>query len=121
MLSRAGLRYDAALPHSLRQQRLAEGVVDLVSARVGEIFALEKDSRRPLRQRGAQPPGLVHRRRAAHVVCEQAIEFCEKRRILPRLEIGLLEFLDGRHQRFRLEFAAVVAVVAARVRIAAAE
>jgi len=54
-------------------------------------------------------------------VCEQAIEFCEKLRILPRLEIGLLEFLDGRHQRFRHEFAAVVAVVAARVRIAAAE
>ena len=42
MLSGAGLSDDAPLPHPLRDQRLAERVVDLVRAGVVEVFALEE-------------------------------------------------------------------------------
>ena len=45
VLAGAGLGDDAPLPHALRQQRLAERVVDLVRARVREVFALEEDAR----------------------------------------------------------------------------
>jgi hypothetical protein len=40
VLARPGLGDDPLLPHPLRQQRLAERVVDLVGAGVGEILAL---------------------------------------------------------------------------------
>ena len=41
VLPRAGLSDDAPLAHVLRQERLAEGVVYLVGAGVGQVFALE--------------------------------------------------------------------------------
>ena len=45
MLTRTGLRDDAALPHSLGKKALAYGVVDLVGARVIEILPLDRDSK----------------------------------------------------------------------------
>jgi len=41
VLTRSGLGDDAMLPHPLREERLAERVVDLVRACVCEILALE--------------------------------------------------------------------------------
>jgi len=67
VLPRARLRDDAGLPHPPREERLADGVVDLVRARVEEILALEinapepdclaeahgvRERRRPPRERG---------------------------------------------------------------------
>jgi hypothetical protein len=49
VLASAGLGDDALLAHASREQRLAEGVVDLVCAGVGEVLALEP-------QLGALPP-----------------------------------------------------------------
>ena len=41
MLAGAGLGDDAGLAHALRQHRLADGVVDLVRARMVQVLALE--------------------------------------------------------------------------------
>ena len=46
VLSGAGLGDDAALAHPLREQRLAERVVDLVRAGVREVLALEEQRAR---------------------------------------------------------------------------
>lgn len=43
MLARAGLCNDAALLHAQTQQRLPQGIVDLVSACVVQILTLEVD------------------------------------------------------------------------------
>ena len=44
MLSSASLGNDPPLAHSLGQERLSDGVVDLVSAGVIEVFTLKKDA-----------------------------------------------------------------------------
>ncbi len=71
VLPRAGLRDDARLSHPLGEQRLAERVVDLVRARVRQVFALQRRMRTPAlrvpacrttRFRG-KPARLVERRR----------------------------------------------------------
>ena len=45
VLSGARLGHDARLAHPLREQGLAQGVVDLVRAGVGQVLALEIDAR----------------------------------------------------------------------------
>ena len=45
VLAGAGLGDDAPLAHAPGEQRLAERVVDLVRAGVGEVLALEEDPR----------------------------------------------------------------------------
>ena len=52
----AGFRDDAPLAHPLREERLAERVVDLVRAGVREILALEKDARAAERSASAAAP-----------------------------------------------------------------
>ena len=64
------------LPMRLRQQRLAEHVVDLVRAGVVEVLALEQDPR-AARVLG-EPLGVGQRRRAAGVVALQAVELVEE-------------------------------------------
>ena len=53
VLPGAGLGDDPPLAHALREQRLAERVVDLVRAGVREILALEEDARAAERHRSA--------------------------------------------------------------------
>ena len=61
MLTGAGLGDDARLAHlALHQQRLAQRVVDLVRAGVGQVFALEVDLRAA--EMLAQPAGIGDRR-----------------------------------------------------------
>jgi len=47
VLPGAGLGDDARLPHAPGEQRLAERVVDLVRAGMGQVLALEVDRRPP--------------------------------------------------------------------------
>ena len=56
VLAGAGLGDDAPLAHALREQRLAERVVDLVRAGVREVLALEEDARAAERRGSAASP-----------------------------------------------------------------
>ena len=76
VLAGTGLGNDPALPHAAREQDLADGVVDLVRAGVGEVLALQKNAcaagvRRETRRE-------VHGRRPAHVVAQQRTELGEE-------------------------------------------
>ena len=119
VLAGAGFGDDAALAHALREQRLAERVVDLVRAGVREILALEEQRARRCRR---PPARLVERRRPADVRREQRRKRVDERRIAPaRVEIRRRQLFDRRHQRLGHEPAAELAEVSARVRIAPAE
>mmetsp|Transcript_77059 Transcript_77059/g.186176 ORF Transcript_77059/g.186176 Transcript_77059/m.186176 type:complete len:322 (+) Transcript_77059:1068-2033(+) len=66
MLARARLGDDPLLAEALGEQALADGVVDLVRAREGELLALEPDLRAA--HLLGQPLRVVERRRAADVL-----------------------------------------------------
>ena len=120
MLAGAGLGDDAPLAHALREQRLAERVVDLVRAGVREVLALEEDARaaerlaEPAAPRRAASGGRRSRRSSCRSSRENVV-------VLSRGEVRALELLDRRDQRLGHEAAAVRAEVAARVRIAFGE
>ena len=69
MLARARLGDDALLAEAPGEQRLADGVVDLVRARVREVLALEPDARAA--DLGRQPLGEVERRLPPDVVAAE--------------------------------------------------
>ena len=103
VLAGAGLGDDPGLAEPARQQRLAERVVDLVGAGVGEVLALQVEAE-PVRQAGRavggdrpleglvrEPVGAVERRRAAGEAREQLAQLrpearvvAESRRTRPR-------------------------------------
>ena len=68
MLARARLGDHAPLPHSQRQKRLAERVIDFVRAGVVEVLALQVNLRPATFL--AQPRGMIQRRRPADVVSQ---------------------------------------------------
>ena len=68
VLARARLGDDAALAHAAREKNLAERVVDLVRARVREVFALEVQGRAA--RVFCQAGGLEERRRAARIIAQ---------------------------------------------------
>ena len=68
MLTGAGLRNDALLAHLDREQRLPDGVVDLVRAGVEKILPLEVDP--GAAEVSRQALCEVERRRPARVVCQ---------------------------------------------------
>ena len=110
VLSRAGLRDDAPLPHPLREERLADGAVDLVRARVREVLALEEHA--------AQADGLREarrvreRRRAADPVAQNTVELTLERGVSAGLVPRGLEVGDGRHERLGEVLPAELAVPA---------
>ena len=87
------------LPMRDGEQRLAERVVDLVRAGVRQIFALEEDPRAA--DAVGEARRFVDRRRPSDVVLQQPIELRLERRIVARREVGALELLDRRDERFR--------------------
>ena len=119
VLSRAGLRDDPPLAHALREERLAEGVVDLVGTGVGEVLALEEDP--CAAHRLGEPLRFPERSRTTDELPQQAIELADEVAVVAQFEIPPLEFLEGRDKRLRHEAAAEVAEVAASIRIASPE
>ena len=119
VLARSGFRDDAPLPHPDREQRLAEGVVDLVCPCMGEVLSLEQDTRAP--GRGAEPSGLPQRRRSPDVIAQEPIELGRERDVRPCREVLALERLDRRNERLGHESTAEGPEIAARVGIAPSE
>mmetsp|Transcript_109121 Transcript_109121/g.304172 ORF Transcript_109121/g.304172 Transcript_109121/m.304172 type:complete len:274 (-) Transcript_109121:725-1546(-) len=109
MLARTSLGDHPRLAEALGEQRLAQSVVDLVRAGVGELLALEPQLGAPQLRR--QPLRVVDWRGAADVLRAEAPEL--------RLEIwvplrglpSLAELLVRLHERFRDVTAAVLAEV----------
>ena len=97
MLSRARLRDDPVLAHALCEESLAQHVVDLVRARVAEVFALEVDP-------GAaavigQPLREIEWGGAARVGGEELAQAAPEARVLHRLPVRLLQLDERLHQR----------------------
>ena len=114
VLPRAGLGDDAALAHALREQRLAQAVVDLVRAGVQQVFALDVNARAA--EVFAEAAGELQRRGAARESSQQFIQFAREAGIRARGGIGALELLERRDQRFGNVAPAISAESAARIR-----
>src|SRR5207249_5770729 len=96
----------------LHEQRLAEGVVDLVRAGVTEVLALEPEAAaQPLRE----PARERERRRPAHEVAQEAGELCAEGGIAARLCVRRLQLAQRLHERLGHEPAPVRAEVSLRV------
>ena len=114
VLAGAGLGDDAALAHPFGQQPLPQGVVDLVRAGVGQVFAFEEDP-------GAaavcgQPLGQVERRRPAGEVSGERSELIPESGVGFSCLIGLNQLIQGRHQRLGHKAPAVFAKVSPAIR-----
>src|SRR4051794_15503205 len=99
MLSGTRFGYQPPLAHAAGKQCLSDTVVDFVSARMQQVFALEPDLR-PAHLPG-QPLSEVERRRPPGIVPKEGAQFGLKLRILASLMVSLLEFFERRHQNLR--------------------
>src|SRR5207245_9562739 len=95
--ARTGLGDHAGLLHAPRQERLAEHVVDLVSARVTEVLALEVDPRAAAML--GEPPREVQGRRPPSVVGEEPGKPPLELRVTPGRPVGALELVVRGHER----------------------
>jgi hypothetical protein len=86
---------DPPLAHAPGQQALADDVVDLVGAGVGQVLPLEQD---PHSQALGESMALRHRRGPAGVPAQQAVVLRPEGGVAPRRAEGGVELLAGRHQ-----------------------
>ena len=114
VLARARLRDDAALAHLLREERLAERVVDLVRARVTEVLPLEEEPGEHLARgvdRVREPLCFGEGRRPPDVALEQPAPLLVERRALHDRLDGHRELFERRHERLGDESPAKGSVV----------
>ena len=112
VLPRSRLGDDALLPQPHGDERLPDGVVDLVGARVTEVLALQVDA--PV---AAEPLGAIERGGAPDVGACEVVALGLEGRVGGDATPAGLELVEGGHERFRYEPPAVLAVPAcARVR-----
>ena len=114
MLPRAGLRDQPRLPHLLRQQGLAQHVVDLVGPGVVQILPFQVDLRAAQLLR--QPPGVIQPGGPSGVFVQQLRELCVEGRVLLVKVIRLFQFDHRVHQRLRDILPAVDAESSRRIR-----
>ena len=119
VLAGAGLGDDAALAHPLREQGLAERVVDLVRAGMRQILALEEHAHAP--EIGGEPRRIGQRRGPPDEVVQEPSEPRDELLVVTGGEIRVLELRERRHERLGHEPAAERAEVAACVRVAPSE
>ncbi len=99
MLAGAGLGDDPPFPQSLGEERLAERVVDLVRARVGEVLTLEQDLR-PTDVR-AQPLGAGARGGASSEAPLHLVQLAPEGRVAAKGEVRLGELRNRWDQHLR--------------------
>src|SRR5690606_419277 len=109
----AGFGDDPRLAHAACQQRLADGVVDLVRAGVVQVLALEQDARAADVLR--QPARLVDRAGTADVVRQVPVEGFDERRIHARGVVGGGQLFQRADQGLGDEAPAVAPEMAAGV------
>src|SRR5215467_1303584 len=98
MLACARLGDDARLAHALGQEDLPEAVVDLVSACVVQVLALEVDLRAA--QVVRQMFGKIKRARPADIMLQKSAKLGLESRVLLRLRVGSFQLEEQRHQGF---------------------
>ena len=105
----AGTRFsnDARLAHAAGQQRLANGVVDLVRPGVVQVFTLEVDLRTA--HFPAHAGSMVDRRWTTHEMRQFVFELGNEIGIMLVAGIGLFELVDGVGKRFGNERSAILA------------
>src|SRR5438093_1442479 len=108
VLAGAGLGDDALLPHPPRQQRLPDRAVDLVRTGVRQVLSFEHHSPKAHEPRESRRVG--ERRRTPDPLMQEAVELLLEGVISARRFEGSLELRDGRHQRFRQELTAELAI-----------
>ena len=95
MLARPSLRDHALLAHPTRQQRLPEGVVDLVCPGVQQVFTLQINLRPTTVL--CEPLGEIQLRRAPRKFLQMVPQFLLKGGIVSRHFVGGTQFLQRRH------------------------
>ena len=115
MLAGAGFRDDAGLAQVLRQQGLADGVVDLVRAGVVQVLALEPDLRAVPGTREAL--GVIQRRRSADVVLEVVVQLGDEGGVVLQLGVGLFQTAQRLHQGLGHEASTIGTEMALGVRV----
>ena len=115
MLTCPRLRHHAPLAHALHQQRLAQGVVDLVGARVGQVLPLQID----VSSLGVSGElgGEVQGSGTPGVVLQEAGQLRLERGVVTGGPVRLVQGHHGRHHRLRHELPPVVAEAASLVGI----
>src|SRR3954454_7652576 len=98
MLTRTGLGNDAALAHALRQQCLANAVVDLVRAGMEQVLALQIDLRAA--KVLGQAASKKQRRGPSGKLLQQVLQALTEAPVLACVLIGALQLVKRRHQRF---------------------
>src|SRR5437867_3141508 len=113
VLSGAGLGDDALLLHPLGDQRLADGVVDLVRASVIEILALQKEAKASAEF--CELRSVSERSRTANVIRQDVVELAAKCAVASDFSIRGVELVERRHQRLgnvsATEFAKVAVAI----------
>ncbi len=114
MLAGASLGDDALLAHAAGEQRLADGVVDLVRAGVVEVLALEEDARTTSML--GEPLGEVDRARPTDEVLKLVGQLGLELGVRANFFIGLAQLGERPDQSLGDEHAAVGPEVPPRVR-----
>jgi len=99
MLAGPGLRDHSALPHPAGEESLTKRVVELMGARVHEVFPFEIDSCAAERFREA--PRRIEGRLPACIVAQEAPKLFSEGAVALGLAVGVLQFDKRRHQGFR--------------------
>ena len=111
VLAGSRLGDDALFAHAEGEQRLADGVVDLVGAGVEQVLALEPDLRAAAVF--GEALGEHEIRRPAGELAEGVVEVALELRVGLRLAVGGVESVERADERLGDERSAVVAEVAA--------
>ena len=102
MLASSGFSNDSLFAHPQGQKRLAEGIVDFVSAGVVQILTLQPNARTTIVSavmRG-ESLGFIEGGGPTHVGLEEMVEFPRKGRVCPSLSCRLLQLSQGWHESF---------------------